>query len=191
MGVTFIGIRHWGKDTTRGAKARGMGSQAWEATARGVIAMHRNPAEPESNSRVLVPVKCNLVPDCDRLSLQFRIASWSDDQSLPVLTEFERSDVTAKDISGLEPGSSATRGHAHVRCRDAWKIYARASQAPVKTITAQHDIAQVVGCGLDTVRKVQADMKDAGELDIRQAGFQGAWYIHPYGGSNGQGATDD
>ncbi len=72
-GHANILVTHPGKDNSRSAKLQILGATAFVAGVRSAIGVFRDPEDEAGLRRVMVPIKCNLVPESDRFGIAFEI----------------------------------------------------------------------------------------------------------------------
>jgi hypothetical protein len=157
-GVALLGVMHLSKGTQRPAIYRTIGSIAFTAAARIVIAVA---ADPEDNRRrIVAPIKSNVSapPPALAFSLQMGQLVWEPDP------------VSDADVNRLLSGSTAGTKAKNAHPVDAWLRDALAD-GPVAMRDLERQ-AEALGISWRTVERA----KERLDLNVKPLGFRGPWY---------------
>ncbi len=132
-GAAIVGVKHVGKDTTRGAMQRILGSAAWGNAARSVLAVGVHPNDESEERRVLAHVKSNLGQLA--ASLAFRLVGIAG-TSVARVEWLGTCEVSARDLLGA-PLAPEERSALAVATDLLRELLPPGVEVPSKTVEAE------------------------------------------------------
>lgn len=107
-------ITHPGKDTSRSAKTAVLGATAFVAGVRSVIGFFMDPDDFDQNRRLMIPIKCNLVPRSERKGIAFTIMS-------AMVTDGDSDEIPTAHVMWLNDDITQTAEEVRVASLEAGK----------------------------------------------------------------------
>lgn len=169
-GCTILGVHHFTKDTSRGARHSGQASAAFGNTARIVLAMA---VDPETDLRVLEVVKCNIGPEGLRRAVRVELVHVPGlAKPIPRTTFAGAAERTVDELLAL-----ARQTQPRVSREKVQDVILHELTSEPKTRKQLDDACRdELGVSADTVYKSGLEpLKKAGEIKASKDGFKGGW----------------
>jgi hypothetical protein len=168
---TTVGVHHFKKDTSGGARFSGQASGAFSTTARVVLSM----AKAEHGSHVLEVSKSNIGPEGIGQAFTLEIvnipAADGGQAEVPLLKRAGDALQTVDDILA-KPRRTGKSEAARELILDILD-----DEVEVESDTLDARVAAATGLAAGSVRNVRGDLKNAGLIKARKDGMDGGWYV--------------
>ncbi|MFO0839907.1 MAG: AAA family ATPase [Phycisphaerae bacterium] len=167
LGVAVVAVTHLRKGEGP-AMYRAMGSLAFVAAARAVIAVARDTDDPTGRRRLFLPVKHNL--SADPTGLAYELRSVAADQAV-IAWSADPVSVTADDVLGA---NRTPRGRAPERTDEAVEFLRGVLADGARQVNEIRKEARDAGISWRTVQRAKEELR----IYARKAGFDDGWQWH-------------
>lgn len=174
-GCTVIGVHHFKKDTSQGARFAGQASTAFATTARITLSM----AKADDGTHVLEVSKSNIGPEGDGQNFRARVVEIpADDGDTAEVPLLERDGAATQTVDQIlaAPKRDSRSGKARALILDT---LAAVTQMESDELDAQ--VAQATGLAARTIRDLRMQLRDEGLLravpDKDDNGTVRRWYV--------------